>query len=148
MITDRENTFSRYQADIRAVQAWVSTDSVDLGLLGTPQGAPAALVKDYAAGKEVPVEISVGTAFTSGGSATLVAELIMSANADLSSPTVLWTSAAIPVASLVAGYKFNIDKLPKGVTARYLGARYTVAVAAMTAGTMWGGIPLATQSNS
>lgn len=148
MITDYENIFSPYQANVRAVGAFLSTHAVDLGSPGTPVGAPAALVRDFAAGKDVPVEFAVTTAFASGGSATLLIELITSAAAALSSPTVMWSSGAIAVASLTLGLKLSIRNLPRGILQRYLGARYTVATADMTAGTIWGGIGSPDQSNA
>jgi len=44
-------------------------------------------------------------------------------------------SDVIPVAQLVAGYKFLVDEIP-GPTSRYLRLNYVVGTAAMTAGTL------------
>lgn len=103
----------------------VSTNTIDL-----------AQAKDIGEGKELFVHFNVDTTATSGGSAVVTFEVISSAAADLSSPTVLGASAGIPVASLVAGYRnaVRINPVIGSTGQRYLGARYTVATANLTAG--------------
>ena len=80
--------------------------------------------------------VKVNTTFTSGGSATAQFNLVTDDNGSLSSPTVLLSSAALPVASLTAGTAILISALPVGGNAyeRYIGIQQVTGVAAFTAG--------------
>lgn len=81
--------------------------------------------------------IQVDTAATSGGSATVQFHLASDAQAAIAvdgSATYHYTSPAIPVATLVAGYGAVAVPLPRGNYERYLGVLQTTAVAALTAG--------------
>lgn len=100
------------------------------------------------AGKEIGVYINVAAAATSGGSATVTFEAIGN-NSDptfASGNKVLFTSGAIAVASLVAGYQIRgvikrqdmVSLEPKTSFYRYMTIRTTIAVAALTAGTFNG----------
>ncbi len=77
----------------------------------------------------------VETACTSGGSATVEIQLVTDSDVNIGSPTVLWSSGAIPKASLVDKYCFGIVRLPKPEKVeRYIAARIIVGTAALTAG--------------
>lgn len=84
--------------------------------------------------------INVDTAVTSGGAGTYQFTLASDAQAAIAtdgSATVHWQSAAIPKATLVAGYTIAAIPLPLGnapIYERYLGILQTTAVAAATAG--------------
>ena len=81
--------------------------------------------------------IQVDTAATSGGSATGQFHLVSDSTAALAtdgSSTYHFSTAAIPVATLVAGYYVCRVALPKGSYERFLGILQTTAVAAFTAG--------------
>lgn len=81
--------------------------------------------------------INVDTTATSGGSATGQFHLCSDAQAAIAtdlSATYHFSTAAIPVATLVAGYYVCKVELPKGTYERYLGILQTTAVAAFTAG--------------
>jgi len=79
--------------------------------------------------------ITVDVTATSGGSATASFSLLTDDNASMSSPTAVVTTAAIPVATLVAGYRVGAIAIPKAAGfERYIGLRQTTAVAAFTAG--------------
>ena len=81
--------------------------------------------------------LQVDTTATSGGSATVQFHLASDASASVAtdgSATYHFSTAAIPVATLVAGYTIAAVKLPSGVYERYLGILQTTAVAALTAG--------------
>lgn len=81
--------------------------------------------------------VLVDTAATSGGSATGQFSLLASAASDMSSPDVIVSSAAIPVASMTAGARLLAVALPKGSSnKRYLGIRQTTGTAAFTAGSI------------
>ena len=77
----------------------------------------------------------VETACTSAGAATVEVQLVTDSNSAISSPTVLWSSGAIPKARLIDKYCFGIVRLPKPEKVkRYIAARIIVGTAALTAG--------------
>lgn len=82
--------------------------------------------------------ITIDTAVTSGGSATVQFILASDAQAAIAvdgSATQHWASAAIAKATLVAGYVVAIVELPKQpVYERYLGILQVTGTAALTAG--------------
>lgn len=97
--------------------------------------------QDIGAGENLFVTITVTTAFTAGGSATLQVALVTDDNTSLSSPTTLQDQVAvIAVASLIAGYEIVFRINPSSVMERYLGLVYTVATGPMTAGNVTAGI--------
>lgn len=142
MIFSAQQLFS----DDQAVTATaISENVIDLGVRGTPYDAAAALNGDKGKGAKVPLLVQVTETFATLTSLTFTIET--SANADLSSSTVLYSSGAIAAASLVQGYKLPIDVLPNGVTGRYLGIRYTVGGSNATAGQITAGIVMGVQTN-
>ena len=77
----------------------------------------------------------VETTCTSDGSATVEIQLVTDSDVNIGSPTVLWSSGAIPKASLVDKYCFGIVRLPKAdKLERYIAAQIVIGVAALTAG--------------
>lgn len=81
--------------------------------------------------------IQVDTTATSGGSATGQFHLASDAGAAIAtdgSATYHFSTSAIPVATLVAGYQVCAVQLPRGTYERYLGILQTTATAAFTAG--------------
>lgn len=81
--------------------------------------------------------VTVGESVAAAGAATVAFEVISSAAADLSSPTVLASSGPIPKADLAAGrapiiVKAGFTNMPS--SHRYLGMRYTVGTGPLTAG--------------
>lgn len=82
--------------------------------------------------------IQVDTAFTSGGSNTTQFHLASDAQAAIAvdgTATYHWSSPAIAVASLIAGYYIARVPMPKSTSyEQYLGILQTTAVAALTAG--------------
>lgn len=86
---------------------------------------------------DVYLVIQVDTTATSGGAATGTFRLCSDAQAAIAvdgSQTIHYSSATIPVASLVAGYEVCAIKLPRGTYERYLGIVQVTATAAFTAG--------------
>lgn len=129
MLFDKQNEFS----DSQAVTATaISTNVIDtLPMTSNPNS-------DQNLGGEASLYFvfQVDTAFTAAGAATLVVSIESDSTADLAtSATVHYATAAIPKATLVAGYSFYVP-LPPGDYERYLGARYTVATGPMTAGAL------------
>lgn len=128
MFLDKQNEFSDAQA---VTVTALSTNVIDT----LPMTSNPNVSQDLAGGGGGPyIMFTVPTAFTAAGAATLTITIESDSTANLAtSPTTHWTSAAIPVASLVAGYQFYVP-LPIGQVERYLGVRYTVATGPMTAG--------------
>lgn len=87
--------------------------------------------------------ISIDTAVTSAGSATVEFQLVSDAQAVIAvdgSASVHFKSAVIPKATLVAGATAVNVKLPKGQYERYLGVIANVGTAALTAGKINAGL--------
>lgn len=107
----------------------VSTNTIDL-----------SQARDMGPGENLHAVIGVDTTATAAGAATVTFQIISSASAALSSPTVLAQTDAIPIANLTVGRKpIVIDLSPAVLLAqpigqRYLGIQYTVAAGPLTAG--------------
>lgn len=107
----------------------VSTDTIDL-----------LQNRDVGAGNDLYAIFTVDTAATAAGAATVNFQVISSASASLTSPTVLAQTDAIPKTDLTAGRKpitvrispQVLNSLPIGQ--RYLGVQYTVGTGPLTAG--------------
>lgn len=128
MILDERNEFADATAlSTSATGRALVGDVIDLG--GTSQ--------DIGNGQPLYLVIQVDTAVTSAGSATVSFELASDASASIAtdgSATVHAVTAAIPKASLVAGYVAAAVALPNGTYERYLGILQNVGTAALTAG--------------
>jgi hypothetical protein len=102
-------------------------DIIDLGAGSKP-------LNDIA---DLYLVITIDTAVTSGGAATVQFLLVSDSGAIATdgSATQHWASAAIPKATLVAGYVVAVVPLPKQpLYERYLGIQQNVGTAALTAG--------------
>lgn len=109
-------------ADAQAVTvSAASTSFIDLG------------VKGDALGNELYFVALVDTSFTTGDSAVLAVSLQCDDNSSFSSAKTLVSTATIAAATLVAGYKALVVKVPVGCE-RYVRAYWTVTVGSMTAG--------------
>lgn len=106
---------------------------IDLGL--PPQGTVG---RDIGNGKVVYLVISVDTAATSAGAATVSFELSSDAQAAIAvdtTETIHFATEAIPKATLIAGYQRAFALPPElPVYERYLGIVQNVGTAALTAG--------------
>lgn len=123
MIVDDLLLFSNAQADVRAAATYVSANTVDLGV-----------ARDIGSGETFFINFSIDVAFAGGTSVQF--QVISSAAANLSSPTVLATTPAIVDATLVAGYNVALRVPPVvGNGQRYLGCQY-VGVGVHTAGSI------------
>lgn len=129
MIIDKNLTFSENQA---VTATAISANVIEFPTNGTVPYEAAAIARDLGQGNELPLMIQVTEAFNNLTSLTISLE--SSAAAGLTSATVHWTSPAIPLASLVAGYKPPIRILPDGTMLKYLGLRYTVTGTAPSTG--------------
>jgi len=125
MLIDKQNQFSADAGDSpTGTGSTASTNIIDLGIARDIGGA----VSD-----QLALLCEVVTAFTSGGSATL--QVQFQTSADNSAWSTLVQSDAVPVASLVQGYKFLPGELP-GPTQRFVRLNYAIGTAAMTAGVL------------
>jgi hypothetical protein len=113
MITDK---LLRVSTDQALTTTAVSTDTIDL-----------SIARDMGEGQELFMNFAVTAALTGGTSVKF--EVIQSASADLSSPTVIGSTDAVVTASLVAGYNTAVRVNPQigSRGQRYIGARYTIS---------------------
>lgn len=128
MILDERNEF----ADATAL----STAATGRALVGDVMDL-GAVSQDIGNGQSLYLVIQVDTAVTSAGSATVSFEVASDAQAAIAvdgTATVHAVTAAIPKASLVAGYLVAAVMLPIGTYERYLGIIQNVGTAALTAG--------------
>lgn len=127
MYVDKQTEFSDSQA--------VTVTAISTNVLDLTQGQSGLTTIDIGTGENFYLVVQVDTAATAAGAATVVFSLESDSTVDLAtSPTVHWTSAAVPKATLVAGYEVIKLKLPSDSYERYLGLRYTVATGPLTAG--------------
>ena len=86
---------------------------------------------------DVFVMVRVGSAFTSGGAATVSFSLVSDAQSALAtngSATHHFSTGAMPVAALTAGRIIACIRLPRGQCERYLGLLQTTAGAPLSGG--------------
>ena len=122
MITDILNEFDAPATALTATR--VSTNVIDT------RG-----VADIGIGADIFLYVQVNTALTSAGASTLAVSIETDDNSAFSSATTIYTTVAIPKASLVGGYQVVNTPIPSGCE-RYLRLRYTVGTADFTAGTV------------
>lgn len=126
MMTDALLQLSSAQA---VTASAVSTNTIDLGTN-----------RDLGPGDDLYAVFTVDTTVTAAGAATVNFQIISSAAANLSSPTVLAQTDAIGKAELTAGRRPIYLEIPASVLAaqpigqRYLGVQYTVGTGPLTAG--------------
>jgi len=130
MLLDSSNQFSASQA-LTALGSTASTNIIDLGIARDIGDAVTA---------SLYLLCQVATAFTSGGSATLQVQVQSAPDNGSGSPgawSTLEQSDAIPVASLVQGYKFLPGAMVSPATpGRFLRLNFVIGTAVMTGGTV------------
>jgi hypothetical protein len=141
---DAETIVSTQQSLIQAVVGALLSDlSYDLGVAGTPPAAFQAvgsIFHDVGRGNDLQAFAQIVESVTSGGAFTCQCALVMADDAALGTNlTVLSETPAIGKATLVAGYQFRLGNVPQGISRRFLGFRYTTAVAVATAGKVMAG---------
>lgn len=129
MILDMTLTLSENQA---VTVTAISTNVIQWPANGIVIGEAAAVARNLGPGNELPIHIQVTEAFATATSVTFTLE--SSAAAGLTSPVVHWTSIAIPIATLIAGYRIPVRIMPDGTMLQFLGMRYTIGGVAATAG--------------
>lgn len=142
MLLDTQTLFSDQQNLAQAAGNYLSTNTIDLGAVGTPV-LGGTLASDIGRGDSPEVMAQVTTTFTSGGAGTLVVQLVMADDAALTSNlTIVSQTDTLALATLVAGYQFRFGRVPPGISKRYLGLRYVIGTATMTAGKVTAGLAL------
>ena len=132
MPLDNELIVSDNQDNIRAVGNIVSTNVIDL-----------IDMRAKFAGTPIAFFVKVVSAFASSGNATLAGQIQHSDNEDFSagSATTIELFGATAISELSAGSRLaNFEYVPANISSRYIRFRYTVAVAAMTAGSIIAGL--------
>lgn len=110
-----------------------STNYVDTGVRTIPPGGHTATpVSDLGKGNRIPILIQVTETFATLTSLKVAVQV--DDNTSFSSATTVFESEAIVLASLVAGYQFNIDLIPPKTNERYMQLYFTVAGSSATAG--------------
>ena len=119
MILSVQQLFSDAQ-NAAASSTVFSTNTIDLGPVGTTRGAPAALIRDVGPGQPVAIVVVV----TSPAASTIKVDIVQSVNANLSTPDVLESSGVI---TLVAAKPqiLGLNFLPDRITKQYIGLQYT-----------------------
>lgn len=121
MILDAKLQPATANATVRAAGDYLGEDTIDLSLARDPGLA------------DLLMAFTVDVAFAGGTSVEF--QVVTSASADLSSPTVVCSTGAIPEASLTAGALFELPiRAVVGNGQRYMGVR-AVGVGIHTAGT-------------
>ena len=133
MILDERTEFLDATAlNTGAAGTYLIGDVIDLGVANASQPYGGEGDSDAAW-----LVIGVDTAVTSAGAATVQFALASDAQAAIATDgtaTQHFLSAAIPKATLVAGYQAVAIRLPRGSYERYLGILQVTGVAALTAG--------------
>lgn len=143
MIISMIDLFSDHQAI--TVDA-ASTNIIDLLATGIILGDAAGIVRDVGKGTPVPLLVQVTEAFATNTSVEVRVEV--DDNSSFSSAKIVARSGAIPVASLVVGYKFaGLDWVPIGTNERYMRLYYDNAGSDATAGKIYAGIIAGHQTN-
>lgn len=146
MLFDDQNTLSWRQDLAQVAASYFSDRSINVGKAGTIPAAFQSIgsaPRDVGKGRPVRLLIEVVETFTSGGAGTLQAELVAADDDVLATNLVsVEIGAAIALATLVAGYYFTVAAmLPPGIGAKqFIGCRYTIGTATMTAGKVTAGI--------
>ena len=150
MITDALVRLSGTNASTPVAQAVTTTAFSDYAFdtrsgTNVSGGTSTTQFRDLGEGDDLYVSITVGTAFTAAGAATLTPTIELSDDLSGTNTVVIGTFGTIAKASLVAGANFVARINPRlaninpssGTLYRYLMVKYTVATGPMTAGAVF-----------
>lgn len=122
MIMDDRTLLSDKQAVTASAP---STDVLDLGQEGVIYDG-TQILKRKGVAEHIPLYIGVNSDFVSGGASTdLTIDIEEDATGAFAGAENTILSVTIPLAELLAGYIFPVDKLPRKVTKRFLRFNYT-----------------------
>jgi len=120
-----------------------STNVIDLGATGTPFGG-SALTRDIGIGESVPLSVRVTETFNN--LTNIVVQVQTSP--DNSTWTTIQGGATVLLASLVAGYQFEVpSRFPEGTKARYVRLYYDITGTAPSTGKITAGVVMSRQTN-
>lgn len=119
-----------------------STNSKDLGAMGTVYGAAGALERTSGAGKPINLLIQVVQAFATCTSVTF--QVQVDDNSSFSSPKTVIEQTVL-LADLVVGARTAFKYIPRGVDERYMRLFYVVNGSDATAGAVTAGVVMATE---
>lgn len=139
---DNQNLFSDHQAITASAP---STNFINLGTPNTPPGSPAPLKRDIGGGNNMPLSIIVEADFA--GLTSLTVNIEVDDNSAFSSPKVVGSTGAIPVAQLKRGEALPLATVPPGVDEKYMRLNYVVGGVNATAGTISAGISGGVRTN-
>lgn len=131
MILDNQTLFSDAQAIVADAG---STNQIDLSPRAT------GIINDIGPGNLVPLFIQVVEDFNNLTS--MVVSVQIDEDSAFGSPTTVVSTAAIPLATLKAGYKFNLDWVPRLTNERYVRVFYDITGTAPTTGKITAGVSL------
>ena len=142
MIQDVQTLLSNAQAITGDV---VSTNVIDLNAPGTIYGTTAAMIRNIGNGHKIPLMVQVVESFNNLTSLEVL--MYVDDNAAMSSPKIIGRTGAIPLASLVAGYQFDLDEIGRRADERYFALYYDVTGTAPTLGKITAGVVGGVPSN-
>lgn len=122
-----------------------STEYIDLGATGTPALNTTALSRDIGRGTPVNIRVQVTEAFATLTSLKVAVQT--DDNTSFSSAATVLETEAIALATLTAGYVFNIQWIPRDTDERYVRLYFTVAGSNATGGKVWAAVVEAAQDN-
>ncbi len=132
MLWDKENLCSENQA--------ITATAASTNVICPTKGQ----LKEIAYGTPIPFRIQVTEDFATATSVTFA--LQTASDAAFTTPVTLYTSGAIAVSSLKAGYVASINDIPKG-NLGYLRMYYTVTGSNATAGKVTAGVVAANEGS-
>ena len=143
MIFSLQELFSNAQA---VTATAVSTNVLNLGKPGTPNGASAPIAFDAGKGNRIPLWISVVESFNNLTSLTISVEV--DDNEAFSSATSIFTSPAYTLAQVAAGARNLLPtEIPINTNEQFVRLRYTVAGTAPTLGKITAGVVMGRQEH-
>ena len=135
MILDNTNIFSDGQAITATAN---STNVIDLGAAGTPQGASVAIARDVAVGNKIRLFCNVTQVFNNLTSLKIA--LVSDDNSSLSSPKEIASRTYLAAELAATGQLKFPAAVMLGADERYLGLVFTVTGTAPTTGKISCGI--------
>lgn len=127
MITDAQNRPTTVAQAITGTGTVVSTDSIDL------------LSANRNVGRSFGMRMFCNVTVALAGGTSIQAQLIQSANSNLSSPDVLASGPTVALASAIAGAELLDVPIP-GTSKRYLGLQFVLVGTFTGAGAVQGGV--------
>jgi len=139
MILDKENLCDEDHALTAVGSSW-STDVIDMG-------SDSSKIQQFVE-KAGEMFCQVTTDFDSVGDASRISVTVYVSDSSTMAAGNVWIahSGQLLEASLVAGYKFTLGKIPAHLSKRYLAFYYTVHDEAMTSGKLTSGIVIDAQT--